>query len=204
MTKTDYASERVPFVVTLLVNAALAGALFIAFNALPLPSILPCTHPVAQSLVRALGVMLILHLLAGVRILSKRARLTFAVIETALILSALWLGSYPFSPFGFTDGRIPVLSGFTVTTRIKGTFGIMPGEVITLGSGSPAYIKPVTLPVDTKCDWSSARGGALDATQLCDTVYVPPQADYDILRISIRPGCGLPQTVGQIKISILP
>jgi hypothetical protein len=50
----------------------------------------------------------------------------------------------------------------------------------------------------------SASGGALDDPQSCATVYVPPQADYDILKVSLQPGCGLPRSVGQIKISILP
>jgi hypothetical protein len=55
-----------------------------------------------------------------------------------------------------------------------------------------------------RCDWSSANGGALDDPQSCDVVYNPPRAEYDILKVSIRPGCGLPNSIGQIKISILP
>jgi hypothetical protein len=54
------------------------------------------------------------------------------------------------------------------------------------------------------CDWMSTAGGALDASSSCDMVYIAPDADYDILRVRIRSSCGLPDSIGQIKVYILP
>jgi hypothetical protein len=186
-------------IIIILASLALAAGLFALFNALP--SVLPCTYPAAQSLVLVLGMLLVIHL--SVRAWLPGARYVLAV-EIMLIVVVAWLGSYALSPLGFSSGHIPALRGFTVMTRTRGMRTIAPGGVITLGSGVPAAIQPVTLPGDMRCTWVSSGGGALDEPHSCAVVYVPPQADYDILRVSLQPGCGLPHSVEQIKISILP
>lgn len=74
-----------------------------------------------------------------------------------------------------------------------------------MGYNSIAAIVPVMLPGDQpSCNWFSQHGGALDDATNCETVYAPPAAEYDVLRLSVRSSCGLPNAVGQIKFSILP
>ncbi|RPH59243.1 MAG: hypothetical protein EHM81_08595 [Chloroflexi bacterium] len=189
--------------IALGLDALLAIILFAALNRFPIPQFFPCTHPQAQSAVLALCAALALQLTLGAKILagySKPALLG----ATILILLALWLGSYPYSPLGFSSGRIPLLRGFMVTTRSKPRFALGPGDFFTLTSGSPATIEPVLLVEGAKCSWASLNGGSLDNPEACDIAYDPPQAEFDILKIRIQPSCGLPQSVAQVKISILP
>ena len=168
------------------------------------PQFLPCIHPYSQSIALAIIVLLVIYLVIAVKILPKTGKPAIGAAAAVFFL-VLWLGSYPFSPLGFSDGHIPILSGFTVTTRTKHITNLAPGEIVTLASGSPAEIEPVLLlAMNTKCNWSSSNGGTLDSPDTCDLVYIPPQADFDILKIKIRPGCGLPQSTTQIKVSILP
>lgn len=189
-----------PFVPLLLASTALTCGLFALFQSIA--PLIPCTDPTGQSLGLALCVGLGFQLLAGMWRLGKRA-LWLLGVEAALLLLTVWLGFYPVSPL-FAGGRIPVLQGFNVMTRARGTVKIAPGGVVTLGSGSPAEVRALTLVTDLRCTWMSTRGGALDDPQSCVTDYVPPQSEYDILKVSLQPGCGLPRSVGQVKISILP
>ena len=123
--------------------------------------------------------------------------------QTMLICIILWLGSYQFSPL-YTNAN-PLAHGFDVTVGDREKVNIRSGEIITLGQNSTAVIVPLTLPGDPlSCTWSSQKGGALDDPGSCETIYAPPAADYDVLRLSVRSSCGLPNAVGQIKISILP
>jgi hypothetical protein len=193
--------KKLSLPIILLAGLALAAGLFAVFSALP--PVLPCTYPAAQSLVLALGALLLIYFFSGPRWLPG-ARARYLAVTAVLIGLVAWLGFYPLSPLGFSTGRIPVLRGFTVVTRARSTVNIAPGAVLTLGSGVPAAIQPVTLPGDMRCTWMSTRGGALDEPSSCAVVYVPPQADYDILKLSLQPGCGLPRSVERIRISILP
>ena len=179
----------------LLASAALTGGLFVVFRAMP--PLIPCADPTAQSLTLALCITLVFQLLAGGRFR------WVAGAQAALVLLVVWMGFYPLSPL-FSSGRIPVLQGFTIITRARGTANVAPGAIVTLRSGKPAAIQPLTLIDDLRCAWMSASGGALDDPQSCAIVYVPQQREYDILKVSLQPGCGLPRSVGQIKVSILP
>lgn len=184
----------------LLASAALTGGLFAVLKTL-LP-LVPCADPTAQNLTLALCVTLVLQLLADARWLGGRFRWV-AGVQAALTLLVVWMGFYPLSPL-FSSGRIPVLQGFTVITQARGTVNVAPGAIVTLAGGRPAAIQPLTLTEDLRCSWMSETGGALDDPQSCAIVYVPPQREYDILKVSLQSGCGLPRSVGQIKISILP
>lgn len=193
--------KKLSLTMIIVASLLLAAGLFAAFNTLR--PVLPCTYPAVQSLALALCVVLTLNLFVSARLLGRQAWYVLGA-QAILIVLVAWIGFYPLSPLGFSSGRIPVLRGFTVMTRTRGTWTIAPGEIITLGSGAPAAIQPLTLLTDVRCSWMSTRGGALDEPQSCATVYVPPQADYDILKVSLQPACGLPHSVAQIKISILP
>ena len=184
----------------LLVTATLT-IIFAVF--LVIPPLIPCADPTAQSLTLALCAGLGFQLLAGARLLGDRRFRLALGIEAALLLLTAWLGFYPVSPL-YVSGRIPVLQGFSVMTRARGTVNVAPGGVVTLGNGSPAAVRALTLLADARCYWMSTRGGALDDPRSCITDYVPPQGEYDVLKVSIQPGCGLPRSVGQVKISILP
>ena len=187
----------------IIVSAVLPVILFAVFNALPIPLFFPCTHPFSQTAALALGCAAILQAAIGTKTLPGTTKWTVG-IAAVLILLAAWLGSYPFSPLGFADGRIPVLRGFLLTTRNMLNVEVAPGEIITLASGSAVSIEPVLLTGDVECTWSSANQGILDNPNDCTIAYRPPQAEYDILKVLIQPACGLPGSSAQIKISILP
>ena len=175
----------------LITGFALTSGLFAAFAAIP--SFVPCADPTAQRLGLALFFGMGFQLLAGARRWADgRFRWALAA-QAALLLLTVWLGLYPLSPL-FSSGRIPVLRGFSVLTRTRGTVSVAPGGTVTLGSGIPAAVQALTLVEgNIRCRWMSTRGGALDDPQSCTTVYVPPQTDYDILKLSLQPGCGLPR-----------
>jgi hypothetical protein len=195
--------RRLSTIMIIVVNVILVGGLLTVLTVLPLPLFLPCTDPFAQRVVLTGCAVFVIQVFVGAKIIPQYNR-RFLILEAVVILLAAWLGSYPFSPLGFSDGRIPVLRGFSVTTAAGRKSNIVPGEILLLGKGSIAAFKPVMLTGDVRCNWSSANGGALDDPQSCDVVYSPPGTEYDILKLSIRPGCGLPNSIGQIKISILP
>jgi hypothetical protein len=194
--------RKSPLLLAISLNVFLVVVLGVVFNFLPVPLFLPCTHPLAQSAILALGVVMMFQLVFGAKILPRSAILTICMMT--LLLLAFWLGSYPYSPLGFSTGRIPVLRSFMITTRSGPPFSLAPGEVLSLGRGSAAAIEPVLLAGKVKCAWSSAKGGRLDTPEVCDLVYSPPAAEYDLLRVQIQPACGLPASTAQIKISILP
>jgi hypothetical protein len=187
----------------LSLNALLALTLFSVWQAWPLPLLFPCTQPQAQTVILALFAALAFQILIGAKILPGTSRVTLGLTTTLLLLT-FWLGFYPLSPLGFSSGRIPVLSGFFVTTRSRLKSTVAPGEILSLASGLPAAIEPKLLPVNAKCSWTSVNGGSLDDPQTCDTIYQPPQTEYDLLKIHIQPGCGLPEANAQLKISLLP
>ena len=189
--------------IAISVSVLLSVILFAVLNALPIPLFLPCTHPFSQTAILALGCAAILQALLGAKILPGATKWMVG-IAAALVLLAVWLGSYPFSPLGFADGRIPVLRGFLLTTRSLAGVDVAPGEIVTLSSGSAASIEPLLLAGDVACIWSSANQGVLDNPNDCTIAYRPPQAEYDILKVRIQPACGLPGSSAQIKISILP
>jgi hypothetical protein len=162
-----------------------------------------CLHPSAQNLLLALFALFILGLIVS-RHISPRYYKVGLIINALLILLTLWAGDYRYSPLGFaSEGRF-VLQEFVVLTRERGEKHIAPNEIITLGRTSAAFIQPILKAENTTCNWHSLNGGQLDGQDSCSLVYIPPPADYDILRLSIQPGCGLPNTVEQIRISILP
>ena len=165
-------------------------------------SVIPCTAPVVTLLIALLCFVLLVQVSFLPKYHSKRY--TFLLIcQMALILIVFWLGSYRFSPL-YSNVNL-LARGFDVTVGDRVKANIRSGEMITLGQASTAVIVPLTLPGDSVlCNWSSQMGGALDDPNSCETIYAPPVADYDILRLSIRSSCGLANAVGQIKISILP
>jgi len=190
-------------IMVLLAHTMVVGTLFVAIQVVALPAIVPCSYPAGQSFVAAVVIVLILQLLVG-RKLFPRYNLLLLGTDIILILLAVWLGLYPFSLLGPSGEFKSVIQGFRITTANKGTLEVVSGEIVSLTAGSAIAISPNLLAGEARCDWSSANGGALDNPQGCDTYYVPPPSDYDILKISVRPGCGLPNSIGEIKVSILP
>lgn len=168
-----------------------------------LSSIIPCTAPIVTPLIALLSIILLVQVSFLSQYHPKRYSLILICQMVALILIVFWLGSYRFSPL-YTNVN-PLARGFDVTVGDKVKANIRSGEIITLGQASAAVIVPLTLPGDrVLCNWSSQMGSAFDDPNSCETIYSPPVADYDILRLSIRSSCGLANAVGQIKISVLP
>lgn len=189
-----------------LLNLLLAGSLFVAFYRLPAPSLLPCTQPLAQTVLLVLGGTLVLNILAAVfwrKLWFKRSRLSLLAL-VGLCLLILWLGSYPYSPLGFSSGKHPLLHGFLITRQGQVNQPVASGEILSLQAGSPMGIVPLSDLPNLSCHWNSLNGGAWDDPGSCETTYAAPAADYDILTVRIEPGCKLPPLHEQIKISILP
>jgi hypothetical protein len=188
----------------ILLRIIIVLGLFLIFNSLPIPILVPCTHPISQNLAFAIILVLIFEiiLLSRTRILNRKL---IMVIYPILLLLVLWLGSYLYSPFGFSTGRIPVLQGFIVTRFSRHPISIPPGGIVNIPGGSISEINPVTLPVPLTCIWASTNGGALDDPGSCDTVYLSPAGTYyDKLKLLIHPACHLPSVDSEIKVSILP
>ncbi|MCC7119565.1 MAG: hypothetical protein IT310_13655 [Anaerolineales bacterium] len=162
-----------------------------------------CLHPSAQNLLLILLVLLILGFLIRKRI-SPRSYKLILLANALLFALTLWLGDYRYSPLTSIRGDHFTLQEFVVLTREKGEKHIAPNEIITLGSSSAAFIQPVPETETMTCHWRSLEGGQLDGEDSCALTYIPPQAEYDILRLNIQPGCGRPSAVEQIRISILP
>lgn len=164
----------------------------------------PCTHPLAVKILIGLAVALSLYLLANGILRFGKNKPAIAIVALLAALT-LWLGSYPYSPLGFSGGRISILREFTITRLMRENTTIKAGEIISISRNSIIGISPVTLPVEMDCTWSSARGGALEDPSICDTAYAPPgNSDFDILKLLIQPSCNLPNVTAQIKIGILP
>lgn len=166
-----------------------------------LASLVSCTAPGWVTVAAILLVLLFVQLIILPRSSVKQYRLFLFVQVVALALS-LWLGSYRFSPL---YAKTKVLQGFDITLLYREKTRIQSGAIVSLGRNSIAAIAPITLPGDQpSCNWFSQQGGALDDATQCETIYAPPAAEYDILQVSVRSSCGLPNAVGQIKFSILP
>jgi hypothetical protein len=171
---------------------------------MPLTSLLQCVHPIARDIGLALLAVLFLLALARLVLRKRFSWIPFAVCSI-LIALAVWLGAYAVSPLGFSTGRTPLLTGFRITRPQRPEAHIAPREVILLAAGAPTAIEPQLLPVPVECIWSSSNGGVFDDPASCDTDYSPGRgAGFDVLRISVRPACGVPSTVGAIRVSILP
>lgn len=176
------------------ISIALTLGLYAVFE--KLTSLLPCTDHVAESLALALCAGMGCYLLTGGR---SPWLLGGAVI---LVVLALWLGST--QPILNLRLRATLLLGFNVTTQTHGNQLIHAGDILTLAAGQPAGLQAHTSLQNVRCHWMSTRGGNFDDPESCATVYIPPQSENDIVKVSVQPGCGLPNTVAQIKISILP
>lgn len=179
------------------------AAIFCAvLYSLPATHLIPCTDVWVQDLIMALIFAFFLQIILAPRILAGRYKI-FLTMHVVVILLVLWLGVYGISPLGYTGGYTDTLRGFVVVTRQKGITSVPLNSVITLGYNA-ANIYPVTFPSDVTCAWMSTNGGLLEDPRSCYTAYIPPKANYDVVRVDIQPGCGLPASTGQFKISILP
>jgi hypothetical protein len=192
------------FLVWIVATGLMTGSLLFLFIRLPIPMIIPCTDPLAQDLLLALSVSLIIQVI----IRHGNFPINSSPVWVALLLiglSVLWLGSYPFSPLGFSSGRIPVLRGFNVTKFARRPFTLDSGERITVTSHSLTYIKAITQQVDESCYWASMEGGEFDDPTSCEVAYrAPGGADHDVLKLLVKPSCKLPDAHGEIRVSILP
>jgi hypothetical protein len=167
-----------------------------------LASMIPCTASIVTPLIALLCITLLVQLSFISKYHSKPYWLIMSC-QVVLLFMIAWLGSYRFSPL-YTNVKT-LDRRFNIIVDDREEVNIRSGEIVTLGQTSTAVIVPLTLPGDTvSCNWSSQMGGALDDPNSCETIYAPPAADYDILRLSVRSSCGLSNDVGQIKISILP
>ncbi len=181
----------------------LAGILFLIFGFLPFPMVVTCTYPIAQRVSLALCAALSVQVLVGRRLFSAAARSIFFG-EVFFLLLTLWLGSYPLSPLGFASGRIPFQQGFVVSTSSVRTWRIDSGEIISVEAISDAKFRALTLPAPVHCEWHSSDNGLFFPPNACETSYVVPGSGTDFVTVSIRPGCGLPESSGEIKVAIFP
>ena len=190
----------------LLSNLIVAGGIFAVLNVLPIHAFLLCFHPLTKTILLALGITLVLNIFVSViRGTSwlKRSQLSI-VLLLVLGLSTLWLGSYSYSPLGFSNAKDPLLRGFLVNRQGRINESIAPGEIILLRVGTPAGISVVTDLPDATCLWNSTNGGVLDDPASCDIAYLTPAATYDILHVRIESACRAETIRGQIKVSIFP
>jgi len=103
----------------------------------------------------------------------------------------------------FRFGNSSPLRGFRIMTAARDRF-IKNGEIVSLGQGAYTALSPQMAAGGFQCSWSSANGGSLDDPNACEIIYIPPNADNDILRLRLKSMCGLPDAIGELKISILP
>lgn len=187
---------------SILAGLFLASISYSVLNRFSDAGIIPCTYPRAERLVLSLGVGWLTQL---VFVRWLRAGYVAAVIAGYLLLMliTLWLGTYAISPLGYATGQIPNLRGFLIIRANRSTI-VESAETVSLKRGSAVGINPQLLDPASDCAWTSAAGAALDDPFSCDTVYRPPNADYDMLRVRIRSSCGLPDSTGRINVSILP
>jgi len=187
----------------LLLNLLLAGSIAVALNYLP-PLFLPCTHRFAIALLLGLGIVLALNILvAGIAGKSWLARSWLSITALVILgMLALWLGSYQYSPLVFSNES--TLRGFQITRPGRNDEFIASGAVIALQPGVPTGISVLASAPNARCLWSSLNRGVWDDPGSCDTVYLAPVAEFDLLTVRVNPGCNLPLERGQIRISILP
>ncbi len=183
--------RKLPHLGPLAAGIALTLGLYAVLTLLP--PLLACADHTAQNLAVATCAGMGAYLLAG-------GRSPWALVGAAIVVMlAGWLGFYPVSLL-FKNN----LQGFTVITQRRGSEHIAPGAVLTLAAGQATALQPLSGVSNLRCNWMSAQGGAFDDPGSCATIYVPPQRESDVLKVSIQPACGLPSLVAQIKISILP
>jgi hypothetical protein len=177
---------------------------FLIFNVISLPSIIPCTYPAAQNTAIALCFSMILHTVIKPWKLIVKGKPVFILLSLSVML-ILWLGNYPLSPLGYSNGQYSVLRGFIIIRPARQDLTLGSGGMVTMTGGSIMEIKPVTLQVDRQCFWVSANGGSLDDPKSCDVAYIAPMGtEFDTLKLLIKPACRLPDTRGEIKVSIFP
>jgi hypothetical protein len=107
------------------------------------------------------------------------------------------------SPLGYSNGSRPNLCSFLIIRANRSSL-VGSAEVISLKRGSAMGINLQLVDPTSDCAWISTAGAALDGPFSCDTVYSPPNAEYDVLRLRVRSSCGLPDATGRINVSILP
>jgi hypothetical protein len=190
-------TKRTSSIRFLILNLSLAGILFLVFRSFSDYAFLPCTYAPLQPILLALASTLIVTIVLALfwRQQAGLSHLVFAV----LLLVSLFLGSYRTSPL-----RLPIMDGFFITRHGRVNEVVASGDTITLSAGVPAAISIRSSLRNLRCRWSSQNGGAWDDPFSCDTTYMPPTADYDILHVRIEPGCKYSPVRGQLKISILP
>jgi hypothetical protein len=188
--------------VAICASLLIASTFFFLLNLFQPAQIIPCTNVWADHLILALIITLFLQIFLYPIILHRRYK-SFLAVHAFLVLLVIWLGLYPISPLGYSSGRIPNLRGFLMTTANRDTTIANKG-IISLQQGSTVIVSPLMLAGKFQCDWMSVADGALDSPTSCNMIYVVPNADFDILRVRIRSACGLPDSIGQIKVSILP
>ena len=188
--------------VSILTSLVLSSISYVALNRFSGTVMIPCTEARAERLVLSLGVGLVAQL---VLVRWLRPGYVGAVIAGHLVLMLLtfWLGAYAISPLGYSTGQLPNLRGFLIIRATRSSI-IRDAEVISLKRGTAVGINPQLIDPTSDCAWISAAGAALDGPFSCDTVYSPPNAEHDVLRLRIRSSCGLPDSTGRINVSILP
>jgi hypothetical protein len=190
----------------LLANLLIAGGIFVTLRVFASPPLLPCFHPLAETILTAAGITLSFNIFVSVfwmKLWFKRSQLSLIVL-LALGLLALWMGSYSNSPLQLPTDNYQLLRGFLVTQQGRANKPVKSGEIILLQAGTPAGISVLTDLPNVTCRWNSTNGGALDDPDSCGVDYLVPAADYDILKVVIKSGCRAQTAHGQIKISIFP
>jgi hypothetical protein len=162
-----------------------------------------CIHPLSQYAAIAVTAAGLAH--AAVLLVIRRRRRWLALgAYPLLIVTALWLGSYQWSPLGFSSGHVPVLRGFRILQGQRSPVLVASGQTVSLASGSMIAIEPDLHVQDARCLWSSLNGAALDDPHSCATAYVAGSRALDVLKIRVDPACGLPHASGVLKLNILP
>lgn len=187
---------------SILTSLILVSLSYLLLNRFSDTGIIPCTEPRAQRLLLSLGVGLFAQLIF-VRWLRPGHVAVLIAGHMVLMLLTLWVGAYAISPLGYSTGQVPNLRGFLIIRANRSSI-IGNAEVVSLKRGSAVGINPQLVDSGSECAWISAAGAALDGPFSCDTVYSPPNADYDVLRLRMRSSCGLPDSSGRINVSILP
>ncbi len=147
-----------PLLFGIIADALSIVVSLLIFGALPRLTLIPCTYPLAQSLTLALCAASLIHLFALYRFRLAGAR-PFIVAYSLCLFLVLWLGSYPFSPLGFSSGRIPVLNGFMVSRSGRPPISVASRQIVTIAATSITEIQPVTLPVEQTAPGSRQMAG---------------------------------------------
>jgi hypothetical protein len=175
---------------------------------------LSCFHPLTGRVLLALLIGLLVALVLVVALVGRSraeadhrkspARAVMLGLGIFVLLFGLtfWLGSYALSPLGFA--RRPALRAFIVQKGLGEPIRVGPGDGFSISRSSLAFIIPVIEPAGGSCLWQSQAGAMMDVPDICDVAYAPPPVDYDVLRLRVAPGCGLPESFGNLRIAILP